>query len=207
MGIAMSITAFPVLARIVQERGIHKTRLGTIVITAAADDITAWCILAAVIAIVKAGSFVSSLYTIGLALTYVGLMMYVVKPFLKRIGDLYSTKSKLSKPVVPSFSHVDFLLIRYRSHRDPCIVRGFHDRRYYARSGQVPRYFYREGRRYFGHPAAAIVLCIYWLADTNRLAQRPLFMEGHRAHYPGSRSGEVPRERARCTICRPELAG
>ena len=53
MGIAMSITAFPVLARIVQERGIHKTRLGTIVITcAAADDITAWCILAAVIAIV-----------------------------------------------------------------------------------------------------------------------------------------------------------
>ena len=40
MGIAMSITAFPVLARIVQERGIHKTKLGTIVITcAAADDI------------------------------------------------------------------------------------------------------------------------------------------------------------------------
>ncbi len=60
MGIAMSITAFPVLARIVQERGIHKTKLGTIVITcAAADDITAWCILAAVIAIVKAGSFMS----------------------------------------------------------------------------------------------------------------------------------------------------
>jgi Kef-type K+ transport system membrane component KefB len=57
MGIAMSITAFPVLARIVQERGIHKTKLGAIVITcAAADDITAWCILAAVIAIVKAGS-------------------------------------------------------------------------------------------------------------------------------------------------------
>lgn len=104
MGIAMSITAFPVLARIVQERGIHKTRLGTIVITcAAADDITAWCILAAVIAIVKAGSFVSSLYTIGLALAYVGLMMYVVKPFLKRIGDLYSTKSKLNKPVVAIF--------------------------------------------------------------------------------------------------------
>jgi hypothetical protein len=65
IGIAMSITAFPVLARIVHERGIHKTRLGAVVITCAAtDDITAWCILAAVIAIVKAGSFVSSLYTI-----------------------------------------------------------------------------------------------------------------------------------------------
>jgi Kef-type K+ transport system membrane component KefB len=104
MGIAMSITAFPVLARIVQERGIHKTRLGTIVITcAAADDITAWCILAAVIAIVKAGSFVSSLYIIGLAMAYVCIMVFVVKPFLKRIGDLYSTKSKLNKPVVAIF--------------------------------------------------------------------------------------------------------
>ena len=104
MGISMSITAFPVLARIVQERGIHKTRLGTIVITcAAADDITAWCILAVVIAVVKAGSFVSSLYVIGLALLYVGVMIYFVKPFLKRIGDLYSTKNKLNKPVVAIF--------------------------------------------------------------------------------------------------------
>ena len=104
MGIAMSITAFPVLARIVQERGIHKTRIGTIVITCAAtDDITAWCILAAVIAIVKAGSFVSSLYTIGLALGYVAVMVFVVKPFLKRIGDLYGTKNKLNKPVVAIF--------------------------------------------------------------------------------------------------------
>jgi Kef-type K+ transport system membrane component KefB len=104
MGIAMSITAFPVLARIVQERGIHKTKIGTIVITCAAtDDITAWCILAAVIAIVKAGSFVSSLYIIGLAFAYVMMMIFVVKPFLKRIGDLYGTKNKLNKPVVAIF--------------------------------------------------------------------------------------------------------
>ena len=104
MGIAMSITAFPVLARIVQERGIHKTRLGTIVITcAAADDITAWCLLAAVIAIVKAGTFVSSLYIIALAVVYVLAMLFVVKPFLKRIGDLYANKGNLNKPVVAIF--------------------------------------------------------------------------------------------------------
>jgi Kef-type K+ transport system membrane component KefB len=104
IGIAMSITAFPVLARIVQERGIHKTRLGTIVITcAAADDITAWCLLAAVIAIVKAGSFVSSLYIIAMAATYVILMIKVVRPFLKRIGDLNSNKESLSKPIVAIF--------------------------------------------------------------------------------------------------------
>jgi Kef-type K+ transport system membrane component KefB len=104
MGIAMSITAFPVLARIVQERGIHKTRLGAIVITcAAADDITAWCILAVVIAIVKAGTFVSSLYIISLALIYVVAMLFIVKPFLKRIGDLYGTKDSIIKPVVAIF--------------------------------------------------------------------------------------------------------
>lgn len=104
MGIAMSITAFPVLARIVQERGLSKTRLGTIAITcAAADDITAWCILAAVIAIVKAGSVLSALYTLVLAVVYVLLMLQVVKPFLQRLGDKYSSKESLSKPVVAIF--------------------------------------------------------------------------------------------------------
>lgn len=104
MGIAMSITAFPVLARIVQERGIHKTRLGAIVITcAAADDITAWCLLAVVIAIVKAGTFESALYVIALAFLYVIVMIFIVKPFLKRVGDLYAKSENLSKPVVAIF--------------------------------------------------------------------------------------------------------
>lgn len=104
VGIAMSITAFPVLARIVQERGIHKTRLGTIVITcAAADDITAWCLLAAVIAIVKAGTMLSALYTIVLAALYVLLMIKVVRPFLHRVGNLSATKGNISKPFVAIF--------------------------------------------------------------------------------------------------------
>ncbi|WP_281636516.1 cation:proton antiporter [Flavobacterium marginilacus] len=108
MGIAMSITAFPVLARIVQERGMHKTKLGAIAITcAAADDITAWCLLAVVIAIVKAGTFESSMYIISLAGIYVLVMIFLVKPFLKRIGDLYGSKDSLSKPVVAIF----FLLL------------------------------------------------------------------------------------------------
>lgn len=104
LGIAMSITAFPVLARIVQERGLNKTKLGTIVITCAAiDDITAWCILAAVIAIVKAGSVLSSLYVIGLASIYVLVMIRFVRPFLKRVGNLHSSKENLSKPIVAIF--------------------------------------------------------------------------------------------------------
>ena len=104
MGIAMSITAFPVLARIVQERGMHKTKLGTLIITcAAADDITAWCILAAVIAIVKAGTFVSALYTICLAVLYVLVMLKVVRPFLSRIGEISANKTHLNKQIVAIF--------------------------------------------------------------------------------------------------------
>ncbi|MGZ3901727.1 MAG: cation:proton antiporter, partial [Bacteroidia bacterium] len=104
IGISMSITAFPVLARIVQERQLTKTRIGTIVITcAAADDITAWCILAAVIAIVKAGSVISALYIMVMAIGYVLLMLKVVQPFLKRLGDIYSHQDTLSKPVVAIF--------------------------------------------------------------------------------------------------------
>lgn len=101
MGIAMSITAFPVLARIIQERGLTKTNLGIMAITcAAADDVTAWCILAAVVAIVKAGSFISALYTIGLAIAYVLTMIYAVQPLLKKMGDVYVAKEMVNKKVV-----------------------------------------------------------------------------------------------------------
>lgn len=101
MGIAMSITAFPVLARIIQERNLTKTRLGAIAITcAAADDITAWCILAAVIAIVKAGTFASSLFTIAMALGYVFVMIKLVQPFLKKLGEVYSNKESISLNIV-----------------------------------------------------------------------------------------------------------
>ena len=101
IGISMSITAFPVLARIVQEKGLSKTHLGTIAIASAAnDDVTAWCILAAVIAITKTGSFISSLYTIGFAVLYVVFMLFVLKPFLKRVGDIYSNSEVLNKSIV-----------------------------------------------------------------------------------------------------------
>jgi len=101
IGISMSITAFPVLARIVQEKGLSKTHLGQISIACAAfDDVTAWCILAAVIAIAKTGSFISSLYTIGLSIAYILFMLYAVRPFMKKIGKIYSNKEVLNKSVV-----------------------------------------------------------------------------------------------------------
>ena len=101
IGISMSITAFPVLARIVQEKGLSKTHLGTIAIASAAnDDVTAWCILAAVIAITKTGSFISSIYTILFSVAYVAIMLLVVRPFLKRVGEIYSNSEVLNKSIV-----------------------------------------------------------------------------------------------------------
>jgi Kef-type K+ transport system membrane component KefB len=104
LGISVSITAFPVLARIMQERGIHKTELGIFVITCAAiDDITAWSLLAVVVAIVKAGSFISAVPTIFLSVCYVFLMLMVVRPFLRRVGELHPSRENLTKPVVAIF--------------------------------------------------------------------------------------------------------
>ena len=101
MGIAMSITAFPVLARVIQERDLTKTNLGIMAITcAAADDVTAWCLLAVVIAIVKAGTFVSALYSIALAIAFVTVMLLVVQPFLNRLGRVYSARETISKTIV-----------------------------------------------------------------------------------------------------------
>jgi Kef-type K+ transport system membrane component KefB len=101
MGIAMSVTAFPVLARIVQERGLTKTQLGAMVITcAAADDISAWCILACVIAIVKAGSIVSALFTIVLALIFVFVMLIIIRPLLYKLGQKMVTQNNGSKTAI-----------------------------------------------------------------------------------------------------------
>lgn len=101
MGIAMSITAFPVLARIIQEKGLTKTKLGAIALTAAAvGDITAWFILAAVIAIVKAGSSVSILFSLGLAVVYIAVMILLVRPVLYKLGNIYTTQEKRRKVVI-----------------------------------------------------------------------------------------------------------
>lgn len=101
MGIAFSIAAFPVLARIIQERGLLRSRMGSLTIACAAiDDITAWCLLAMVIAIVKAGSILSAFWTIALAVVYVGGMFALVRPFLRKLGEQHADRDSLSKSVV-----------------------------------------------------------------------------------------------------------
>jgi Kef-type K+ transport system membrane component KefB len=105
MGIAMSITAFPVLARILKERGLTQTPLGAMALTcAAADDVTAWCILAAVIAIVKAGNITGALLTISLSLIFVLVMVLGVRPLLKKeVQKMRGRKNPNERVMVTAF--------------------------------------------------------------------------------------------------------
>jgi Kef-type K+ transport system membrane component KefB len=108
MGIAMSITAFPVLARILHERGLTKTALGSLALTcAAADDVTAWCILAAVIAIVKAGSVISAGFTVLLSIVYVVAMLKLVRPWLERLETKYASTESLNR----TFAVIAFVIL------------------------------------------------------------------------------------------------
>jgi Kef-type K+ transport system membrane component KefB len=86
MGAAMSITAFPVLARILDERSLSNTRPGMIALVSAAfDDVAGWCILALVVATVRAGQDATAAWmTLIGAVAYVIVMVFVVRPLLRR---------------------------------------------------------------------------------------------------------------------------
>ncbi|MDR2149181.1 MAG: cation:proton antiporter [Tannerella sp.] len=101
VGISLSITAFPVLARIIQERGLTRSHLGTIALASAASgDITAWCLLAAVVAYAQAGTMDSALYTVLFSALYAALMLFIVRPMLKIVGNLYHNKEVVDKSLV-----------------------------------------------------------------------------------------------------------
>lgn len=86
MGVSMSITAIPILGRIMIELGINRTKLATVVITAAAvDDAAGWILLATVAAIVKVGfDGPQLLLTVGLTLGFGLFMAFAVRPVLSR---------------------------------------------------------------------------------------------------------------------------
>jgi Kef-type K+ transport system membrane component KefB len=101
IGIAMSITAFPVLARIIHEKGLTKTPLGIMAITCAAtDDITAWLLFAAIIAVAQAGTALNAVLVIFIAIVFLLLMLYIVQPVLKRIGNIYVSSENFNKTVI-----------------------------------------------------------------------------------------------------------
>jgi Kef-type K+ transport system membrane component KefB len=97
LGISMSVTAFPVLARILTDRRISKTRMGAIALTCAAvGDLTAWCLLALVVSIAQAQG-AGALRTFSLAALYLIVMALVVRPLMGRLAVLYGNKGRLSQ--------------------------------------------------------------------------------------------------------------
>jgi Kef-type K+ transport system membrane component KefB len=84
LGVAMSITAFPVLARILTDRGVNGTPLGIMALSCAAvDDITAWILLAILVSVVQMDA-ASSLVLLGGTVAYLATMFLVARPLLVR---------------------------------------------------------------------------------------------------------------------------
>lgn len=87
LGAAIAITAFPMLARIIHERGLTGSPLGTLALTAGAvDDAAAWCILAVVLASFG-GSWDSAWLAIGGGIAYALFMLLVGRRLLRRLAD------------------------------------------------------------------------------------------------------------------------
>lgn len=101
LGAAMSITAFPVLARIITENNLQGTRLGTLALTCAAvDDVTAWCLLALAIAVARTGSMVGAIPTIVGAAIFIAVMLTIGRTFLKNLSAVYDRAGKLNQFVL-----------------------------------------------------------------------------------------------------------
>jgi Kef-type K+ transport system membrane component KefB len=83
MAISMSITAFPVLARILEERGLSRTPLGAMALTCAAvDDVTAWILLAGIVALTQAAGWSGSIVTLISVVMFAGVMLFGVRRLL-----------------------------------------------------------------------------------------------------------------------------
>jgi Kef-type K+ transport system membrane component KefB len=99
MGAAMSITAFPVLARILTERNMLESRLGTVAIACAAiDDVTGWCILAYIVVLVRAAHTSIPIWlTAGGILVFALVMIYGVRRVLRGFETVYHRRGALSE--------------------------------------------------------------------------------------------------------------
>jgi Kef-type K+ transport system membrane component KefB len=103
-GVAMSVTAFPVLARILTDRQMHRSRVGVIALTCAAvDDVTAWCLLAFVVSVAHT-QMGGAIRTIVLSLGYLGLVLIVARPLIRRaVERLDATRPATKTAIAAAF--------------------------------------------------------------------------------------------------------
>lgn len=113
IGASMSITAFPVLARILTERRMYRTEIGALTLACAAvDDILAWSLLAVVLAIVKSTGILDLPRILVESLLFVAFMFLVVKPRLELLAKRYRDVGRLT-PNILAVVLVGFLLAAY----------------------------------------------------------------------------------------------
>ena len=106
LGVAMSITAFPVLARILTDRRMTKSPLGVIALSCAAtDDVTAWCLLALVVGVAKSNLNEALTIVLG-TLAYVALMFLVARPVVARLSRRCD-----AAPLTPGITAVVFMAV------------------------------------------------------------------------------------------------
>jgi Kef-type K+ transport system membrane component KefB len=97
IGTAMAATAFPVLARILTDRGLHRTRIGGIALASAAiADVLAWTLLAVVVGL--AGN--TAQWKVLIAIPFAAAMFLVVRPLLRRLGQFYLKAGRLTPNVL-----------------------------------------------------------------------------------------------------------
>jgi Kef-type K+ transport system membrane component KefB len=109
VGTAMAITAFPVLARLLAEKNMLGTKVGTLALTCAAiGDALAWSMLALVVAIIHAAGLTSALFTVGLTLLFIVFMFTIVRPLL-----VYADRRIHAKQLLVALSLILLLLSAY----------------------------------------------------------------------------------------------
>ena len=100
LGAAIAVTAFPMLARIIFERGLSGTSLGTLALAAGSvDDAVSWCILALVVAVFKQNAWIAVLAVAG-GILYALVTLLIGKPLLSRLGTLAERQGGIRGPML-----------------------------------------------------------------------------------------------------------
>lgn len=100
LGVSLAVTAFPVLARILTDRGLHRTDLGVVALSCAAvGDLTAWCLLALVTAMASA-TMSSALWTVVFTVAYLAVMAGAVRPIIARAVRAQELRGTVSQGAI-----------------------------------------------------------------------------------------------------------
>lgn len=112
MGAAIAITAFPMLARIIHERGLTNSKLGTLSLSAGAiDDAGAWCVLAVVLASFGAGPELA-VKTIGGGIAFASVVLLLGPRLLAPLGRIVEREGKIT-PTILSITLMAFMLCAF----------------------------------------------------------------------------------------------